>query len=384
MAKKPTASDSDDFELALEAAEEIAKAAAPIPAPPAEKSKAEIFLAAVKSEPESALIAKIKADPELAACVGPTGFDPLTTALLAKKPRFATALIDAGVPVDRKSTGMGWNPVVLSVQYPDVLSAILDKGASPNHKTHGGLYPLTVACTFNDKAALALLVSKGAELNPADSPWPPVVAAAAHDAALAFLKASGANLSQATPNGWTPLHAAAKAGNLTNVKLLAANGCSLNAQDSEGETPLHAAADAGQEAAFALLRELGADPTRENSHKKLPSELFKAGSDPRTSVEVAPEERKPFGSRPEPKAKAAKKPAAKKPTAKKTAAKTEAKPEVKAEAKKPAVKSDAKKPAVKADAKKPAAKKPVAKAPAPEAVEEAPAKAPAAKRKPKP
>lgn len=83
----------------------------------------------------------------------------------------------------------------------------------------------------------------------------------------------------------TPLHHAAKAGNVEPISLLVGAGGKVNARDDFGFTPLHYAASEGYPEAVSLLLEFGADPFAtipyEQSHYplKTPLGMAKVGKD---------------------------------------------------------------------------------------------------------
>mmetsp|Transcript_105890 Transcript_105890/g.274033 ORF Transcript_105890/g.274033 Transcript_105890/m.274033 type:complete len:128 (+) Transcript_105890:662-1045(+) len=56
------------------------------------------------------------------------------------------------------------------------------------------------------------------------------------------------------------IHAAAKAGNTSEVQSLLDTGCSVNAEDGDGWTPLIKAAEAGEKNVIELLLKQGANP----------------------------------------------------------------------------------------------------------------------------
>jgi len=62
------------------------------------------------------------------------------------------------------------------------------------------------------------------------------------------------------PDGWTPLHEAARGGWARVVDMLITSGAEVNARDRFGATPLHAAAKADEPKVVALLLDRGADP----------------------------------------------------------------------------------------------------------------------------
>lgn len=73
--------------------------------------------------------------------------------------------------------------------------------------------------------------------------------------------------SPAEAAAYTGLHAAAWAGDVSEIHRLAATGTAIDSTDAAGRTPLHVAAFASHDAAVAALVELGADPNRLDSDK---------------------------------------------------------------------------------------------------------------------
>ncbi|MEE3098852.1 MAG: ankyrin repeat domain-containing protein, partial [Pseudomonadota bacterium] len=70
--------------------------------------------------------------------------------------------------------------------------------------------------------------------------------------------------------GYTPLHAAMRAGNLRVAKLLLEKGADVKAQGRKGRTPLHTAVRAGFINGVKLLVEKGADANAANEYGKTP------------------------------------------------------------------------------------------------------------------
>jgi hypothetical protein len=82
--------------------------------------------------------------------------------------------------------------------------------------------------------------------------------------ALRIVLGHGARVFVQDASDRTPLHWAAKLGNVEMVEALLAKGASVNAMDADGNTPLHDALSAGCHAVVALLLSKDADADREN------------------------------------------------------------------------------------------------------------------------
>jgi len=78
---------------------------------------------------------------------------------------------------------------------------------------------------------------------------------------VALLILNGANVNtQSGPGRSTPLHMAARRGNIAIAKVLLGATANIEARDSKGETPLRRAANCGQFGMVRLLISRGADP----------------------------------------------------------------------------------------------------------------------------
>lgn len=141
-----------------------------------------------------------------------------------------------------------------------VLDEEPDLANAPNHD---GFTPLGLAAFFGHKAAVQVLLSRGAEVDRLDQSR---FANTALDAAVAgdrtevvkFLLEHHASVNVRSAGGATPLQKAAQNGNLEVCRLLLDRGAEIGARDDKGKGPLDYATEAGHEAVAALLRERAA------------------------------------------------------------------------------------------------------------------------------
>ncbi|KAI9771567.1 MAG: hypothetical protein M1839_002760 [Geoglossum umbratile] len=85
------------------------------------------------------------------------------------------------------------------------------------------------------------------------------VATLKDDEYVRWLLIHGADSSSGDASGWTPLHAASKAGIESNTQLLLASKANASAVDSKKQTPLHCALESEHESVALLLLAAGAD-----------------------------------------------------------------------------------------------------------------------------
>ncbi len=167
----------------------------------------------------------------------------------------------------------------------ETVERLIDEGADINSVNEEGqtLLHMAVICSRNDM--VELLIRKGADIdiNAKDSysRWTPLHAACANslyksEIALTLIR-NGADINARAKDEITPLHEAARGGNVDVVELLIARGAEINAKNKAGSTPLH----------WAIL--IG------KAHKKeIADVLLNAGADPliedgagETSIEIA-------------------------------------------------------------------------------------------------
>ena len=106
-----------------------------------------------------------------------------------------------------------------------------------------GWSPLRCAVWREQRAAVRLLIDKGADVNLADS------------------------------TGTLPIHEAVTTKDHTTVKMLIKAGAEVNSRDSSGDTPLHLTARFGDARMAGLLLKAGADVRATNDRNRTPADL---------------------------------------------------------------------------------------------------------------
>ena len=144
------------------------------------------------------------------------------------------------------------------------LQRILEEEPALMNAPHAqGFSPLGLAAFFGHKAAVQVLVARGAEVDALDKSQ---FANTALDAAVAanhlevvkILLQNHASANVRAVAGHTPLHKAAMNGNLEIAKLLIEAKADVNATDDAQKTPLAYAEEKGHAEVASLLRTRGA------------------------------------------------------------------------------------------------------------------------------
>jgi ankyrin repeat protein len=138
---------------------------------------------------------------------------------------------------------------------------LLSAGADPNVRDTAGLTPLVIAATRGDVEVAAALLSAGADANATTEAGktPLAVAVGLKEAAIVDLlleKGAGAEVKSGS-SGATPLHVAARTGDLGILKKLLSRSRDVNVRDQDGNTPLMSAA--GNADLLRALLDAGAD-----------------------------------------------------------------------------------------------------------------------------
>lgn len=160
----------------------------------------------------------------------------------------------------------------------EMVRLLLKSGANPNTAIATGETPLMTCARTGNPDAVRLLIEYGAQVNAREPSqnqtalmW--AIAERHADVTKALIEA-GADLRAATKQGFTPIHFAARVGDLESLKLLLAAGVDINLQtragESEGQgrggattsgyTPLLIATLRAQVDTALYLLEHGADP----------------------------------------------------------------------------------------------------------------------------
>ena len=162
-----------------------------------------------------------------------------------------------------------------------MVERLLKAGANPNLPAGTGETPLMSCAGTGSAEAVAKLIASGADVNAAEPALKQTALMWAvserHADVVRLLIEKGANVNAATRHGFTPLHFAAREGDLESARLLLAAGVDVNVQSkpdptlkgrgpafdamrSGGSTPLVAAITRGQVKLALFLLEHGANP----------------------------------------------------------------------------------------------------------------------------
>jgi ankyrin len=174
---------------------------------------------------------------------------------------------DANVANDFKMTALSQACLNGSTEFVRLL---LKSGANPNAPIGTGETPLMTCAKTGSTDAIRLLVEYGAQVNATEPSqnqtaimW---AVAERHPEVTKALIAAHADLKAHTKQGFTPIHFAARIGDLESLKLLLAAGVDINLQttgNAVGYTPLLVATVRAQVDTALYLLDHGADPNVE-------------------------------------------------------------------------------------------------------------------------
>ena len=142
----------------------------------------------------------------------------------------------------------------------DRLRSVLDDDPSRATAYSGdGFTALHFAAFFGHPNAASLLIERGAEVDAFGRGW--MTGTALHSGVsrlesevVRVLLDAGANPDVRQSGGWTPLHAAAKNGDLVSVELLLAAGADAAARNDEGRSVEDLAIESGDDATIERVR----------------------------------------------------------------------------------------------------------------------------------
>ncbi|KAK2716435.1 hypothetical protein QYM36_010851 [Artemia franciscana] len=174
----------------------------------------------------------------------------LHVASLNGHPETALMLLKKGVPLHMPNkSGARSIHTAAKLGHVAVVQTLIQRGEQVDTTTNDNYTALHIAVEGGKALVVETLLGYGAHVHikaGSELETPLHVAARTHDGgdrcAVMLLK-SGADPNVKNAFGLTPLHVAAKYGNLETVKLLLDDGADPTVQDSLGETPLHHAAE---------------------------------------------------------------------------------------------------------------------------------------------
>ena len=179
-------------------------------------------------------------------------FNGLHLAALAGSTVLTATLLSRGSPHPDQGTPQGFTPLMAGAAkgYLDIVMILLDNGADPTIRADDGTTALYLAAQNGHSAVVAVLESRGADLEAkrSNSGATPLHAAAqeGHLEVLKALLGHGVAHEPRLRTGETPLHLASGKGHWRVLEALIETGPDLEAQQEQGHTPLHVAALEGQ------------------------------------------------------------------------------------------------------------------------------------------
>jgi uncharacterized protein len=183
------------------------------------------------------------------------GQTALMWAVAEKHPEVVKALIARGADVRAHSRG-GFTPLLFAAQQGDVDSArlLLAAGADGNEPARGGMTPLLIAASSGQGPCSVFLLDQGADPNAADARgYTALHFASQNRALLELVKAllahhanPNARLSKGDTAGATPFYLAASGGNVAAMRALANGGADATLATKQNTTPLMVAAGVGR------------------------------------------------------------------------------------------------------------------------------------------
>ncbi len=217
------------------------------------------------------------------------GDTPLHMAVQDGREAIVRLLIARGADVNR-GNDRGNTPLHRAVEYPSLMTILLDAGAKIDAPDALGRTPLHWAAMGAGKSAVATLLLRGANPGARDieGQTPLHYAARWGDGqTIAMLLQSGGDANARDRFGATPLHVAAASRQPAAAEALLRGGALADARDAFGSTPLHDAARRGSGATVAMLRAAGAAPSVANAGGATAVDEAKRAGYPQLAIELA-------------------------------------------------------------------------------------------------
>uniref|UniRef100_A0A8C6PU13 Ankyrin repeat and kinase domain containing 1 n=1 Tax=Nothobranchius furzeri TaxID=105023 RepID=A0A8C6PU13_NOTFU len=179
------------------------------------------------------------------------------------------------------TTARGYTPLIIAVlqRSHDIISLLLEHGATVTHGDEDGWTPLHFAVQNGDDRTVRLLLDKGAVADVLENDgWMPLHLASqnGHETVVRLLLSrlhEGTTVDQVEQHGRTPLHLASSYGHLNIVKLLLTHGADPNATDKSLSTALHLSADQGHNRIVRQLLKSGVNTDSPDSRRCTPLHL---------------------------------------------------------------------------------------------------------------
>ena len=161
-----------------------------------------------------------------------------------------------------------------------VIKAGVDVNKRFNFGAAGSISPLYLAILLGYSEVAKLLIDSGADAKMDFTGWNLMHVAAdglGNEAIVELLIKNGLDVNAKTKfYGITPLHFAARKGNIEATKALIKNGADVNAKHPNyGDTPLHVAVKNQHKDVVKLLISSGADINAKNKYRETPLDLAK-------------------------------------------------------------------------------------------------------------